>query len=168
MRDYARTAVAADGTILEGYMATRNGVIIGKRGRPIGGQLTNAGYYCVGTTYKTLNVHTIIAATFHGPNSHMVVDHIDGNKLNNRAENLRWVTSRINSLDAHYRKKIPRTAKPVRNLDTGETYRSVTAAARAVGINSAAIWYAVEGRTNTSAGYRWAYITGGDQLELDL
>jgi hypothetical protein len=169
MKDYARTAVAADGTVLEGYIATRNGVIVGKRGKPIGGKkLNSAGYCVVGTTYKTLSVHAIIAATFHGPNSHMVVDHIDGNKLNNRADNLRWVTSSINSLDAHNKSKAPRIAKPVRNLDTGETYRSVSAAARAMGVNSAAIWYALEGRTNTSAGYRWEYVSRGEQLELDL
>ena len=169
MRDYARTAVAPDGTVLEGYTATRNGTIIGRRGKPIAmGKPSNAGYQIASTVFKAYSVHAIIAATFHGANTTMVVDHIDGNKSNNRADNLRWVTSKINSLDSHNKSTKPRTPRPVRNVDTGETYRSANSAACAVGVNPGCVYYAAGGTRKTAAGYRWEFITEGEQLELDL
>lgn len=45
-------------------------------------------------------VHRIVAYAFHGnpPSSEHVVDHIDTNRMNNRADNLRWVTRLENIL----------------------------------------------------------------------
>jgi len=45
-------------------------------------------------------VHRIVATAFHGPepSSEYVVDHIDTNRLNNRPDNLRWVTRLENIL----------------------------------------------------------------------
>lgn len=56
-----------------------------------------------------VRVHQIVCTAFHGPEpqSHMVVDHIDTNRCNNRPENLRWLT-RLESalLNPATRKKI--------------------------------------------------------------
>lgn len=52
--------------------------------------------------YKTILVHTLVALAFHGtkPEGH-VVNHKDGNKANNRKENLEYVTQRQNAQHAH-------------------------------------------------------------------
>ena len=52
---------------------------------------------------KTVRVHRLVCEAFNGSpiGENMVVDHIDGNKRNNRAVNLRWVTQSQNVRSAH-------------------------------------------------------------------
>ena len=167
MKDYARTAITPCGKELTGYTATRNGVIVGARGRPIGA-LNNTGYMRVKIQGVNILVHRIIAATFHGENTHMVVDHIDGNKLNNRADNLRWATQKINATDGNTGGS-NRSPKPVRNIDTGKIYRSTQQAAKDVGVANTGILRVANGLARTAAGYRWEFYHEDDaQLELAL
>ncbi len=61
----------------------------------------NKGYLTVklvanGKVY-TFGVHQVVALAFHGvPPAGCVVDHVDTNKLNNRADNLEYVTNTEN------------------------------------------------------------------------
>lgn len=42
---------------------------------------------------KTVSVHKLVAVTFiQNPNGFMEINHIDGNKENNRVDNLEWTT----------------------------------------------------------------------------
>ncbi len=64
------------------------------------------GYAFVGLTkdkiHKTTFVHCLVAKAFiANPNGYPVVNHIDGNKTNNHAENLEWVTYSENLLHAY-------------------------------------------------------------------
>jgi hypothetical protein len=53
---------------------------------------------------KKLYIHTLVAKTFlDNPNYYKFVKHIDGNKLNNNIENLKWVKC---SIDAKYKNNI--------------------------------------------------------------
>lgn len=67
-------------------------------------QQINRGYYSVCLSKdgkeKTCKIHRLVAIQFiSNPNNLPEVDHIDRNKRNNSLENLRWVTSRTNSLN---------------------------------------------------------------------
>lgn len=73
-----------------------------RKGRPMKSFLNPKGYlvlrlFVLGVTV-TRGVHRLVAETFLGEpaNSDMVVDHIDENKLNNRLNNLQWLTSNEN------------------------------------------------------------------------
>ena len=55
---------------------------------------------------KTFRVHRLVALTFvPNPDNKPEVDHINTNKLDNRADNLRWVTSKENSANIISRAK---------------------------------------------------------------
>lgn len=65
------------------------------------------GYPCI-TLYKgkktqVENVHGLVARAFiSNPDSKPCINHIDGNKLNNCADNLEWVDYSENSIHAHH------------------------------------------------------------------
>ena len=54
-------------------------------------------------------VHRIICEAFHGKpkNNNMIVRHLDGNKKNNKPENLRWRTQNENSNDTSFHRYFP-------------------------------------------------------------
>lgn len=79
-----------------------------KRGGFKSFELSNSGYYRVklslGDGYKHYAVSRIVYETFFGEIAEdMVVDHIDGDKLNNHKDNLQLLTIRDNILK-HFRK----------------------------------------------------------------
>jgi len=86
------------------------------KGRVLKNRIQQHGYYCVNLSYngtkKNIEVHKLVAMAFldHQPNGHnIVVDHIDGNKLNNCECNLQLVSNRVNS--SKDQKKLNRTSE---------------------------------------------------------
>jgi hypothetical protein len=64
----------------------------------IAGRISTQGYYQVGINYKVYAKHRLIFLMHHGYLP-IEVDHKDGNKQNNRIENLRAATSSQNSFN---------------------------------------------------------------------
>lgn len=63
--------------------------------------LNNRGYLTVVIRKKTHMLHRLVAQAFiPNPEGKPFVNHKDGNKLNNRADNLEWCTARENNLHA--------------------------------------------------------------------
>lgn len=56
--------------------------------------------YQGGGKWKQYGVHTVVCIAFHGPRPEgMMVRHLDGNPLNNKASNLCWGTQQENEAD---------------------------------------------------------------------
>lgn len=93
--EYKKLPVGISGW--ECYQCDTNGVVYGKRGKPLKPNVNCRGYkyvvFCDGNKMKTMMVHRIVASTFiNNPDNLPVINHIDGNKLNNNADNLEWTT----------------------------------------------------------------------------
>lgn len=76
-----------------------------KNERILKGRLDKYGYYRVilckkGMRYKNFQIHRLVAMAFiKNPNDKPQVDHINTIRIDNRVENLRWVTYRENNLN---------------------------------------------------------------------
>lgn len=105
-------------------------------------QRTNRGYLrvalCKGKTTKYVHVHRLVAEAFvPNPNGYDTVDHIDGNKLNNNADNLQWL-SRGNNIRKAGNARC-KGAKPIICVETGKVYKSVHQASKELHIAVATI-----------------------------
>lgn len=137
------------------------------KGRQLKVNLGSNGYLSVGLTKnaigKTLAIHRLVAIAFvegFTPQKNHV-DHIDGDKKNNRAENLRWCTNRENhnfelakirnskgqKTSVLCREKLSRVhkanRKPVKCIETQKVYSSLVSAANELGVTKQAIWFSV-------------------------
>ncbi len=101
--EYQKKSVNIEGW--EMYQCDTNGVIYGQNGKPLKPNINRRGYkyvvFCKNKKFKTMMVHRIIALTFvPNPMNYPVVNHKDGDKLNNNAENFEWTTSSGNTIHA--------------------------------------------------------------------
>ena len=111
---------------------------------------------CSGSKMRMFGVHRLVCDAFHGapPSPKHQVDHINGDKSDNRPSNLEWVLPSTNIRRAK--------SKPVRGIaDDGSTVTfSHLAMAADFGLNVNAISKVLHARKGgTSQGYRWEYVT---------
>lgn len=119
-----------------------------KTGRILKQSIRKDGYCQVMLGRKTIPVyiHRLVADAFI-PNSKKMnqVDHINGNKSDNRVENLRWSNATLNYLAYGYDNRIRNKWKPVKatNVITGEVinFKSRDAVAEYFGVTKSTINY---------------------------
>jgi len=62
-------------------------------------RMDKKGYWCINYKGKQLLVHRLVGQSYlKNKNQYSIVNHIDGNRGNNRIENLEWVNNTINTL----------------------------------------------------------------------
>lgn len=130
---------------------------------------------------KTLNVHRVVAQAFiANDRGCRDVNHIDGNKMNNRADNLEWCSHKDNIRHAMdnglmqphrlteeelergrrmgVEKAVEVRRRPIRIVETGEEFYSIAECARAIGGEVQNIVKCLKGLRHTHKGYHFEYL----------
>ena len=113
---------------------------------------------------KSIKVHRLVAFGFvqnDDPINKKIVNHIDGNRLNNHWKNFEWTTTGGNNQHAITNNLIKITKRRVTQLDMEdneiETFESLDAASKSTGINDGSIVKVCKGSRNSAGGFKWEY-----------
>lgn len=112
---------------------------------------------------KTLKVHRLIAMCFvDNPENFPEVNHINEDKLDNRAENLEWCTRQYNVRYGSRTERQKRAiSKPVVQLDLSRNkvarFDSAMQAERELTLSHSSIAACCKSKRKTCGGYRWQY-----------
>lgn len=126
---------------------------------------------------KCISVHRLVAIAFvSNPNNYPCIDHINDNKIDNRAFNLQWCTHKFNNSKEHHRiaeslsqkgKILTSIRKPIVQLNTnGDLVRifpSMTDASLN-GFQHSAIHRVIHNKLKTHRGFKWMYLSDYENL----
>ena len=140
------------------YMVSKDGQIINTKTKKIlKGSIRN-GYIRINIQKKWESLHRLIWESFNDTllEKEQIIDHIDGNRLNNKLSNLRLVTQSENILNGHINGHNGDVSVKQYDLQGNyiTTYLSMKAAAEAVNRTKDAVRSAAN-RHGTCAGYFW-------------
>lgn len=134
---------------LPNYTISNMGNIRNSKGVILSPFLTKNGYKKINILRQGYYIHRLVAESFiPNPENKPQVNHIDGNKKNNCADNLEWVTNSENMKDAFRRnKKRSSHAIVIVEKYSGRKFPSIIAAAKHFGLNPSTIAKSIkEGR----------------------
>lgn len=116
----------------------------------------------MGSKYYGNSIHRLVAQAFiPNPNDYPIVNHKDGNRRNNKVDNLEWCTYSYNAKEAYKLKKFIPT-KPVNQYDLDGrlmwTYNSILDAANQTGTLQEKITEVCQRKRKSTNQYQWRYV----------
>ena len=130
-----------------GLMAGSDGHIYRPDGKRVSEYQINTGYFFIRVGKKNVLVHHLIARAFLGERPEGYdVDHVNYNKVDNRPENMRYLTVKENR--GHRRKGVSRGRSYIKVTDRDGKIRrfgNCNRAARAIGCDARSVRQAAEG-----------------------
>ena len=135
-----------------------NRILILKPSKFSGGYL-GVGLHKDGNSNSRL-VHRIVAEVFvPNPKKFQQVNHKDGDKENNIAENLEWVSPSYNSWHRNHILGVkPWNTTPIMCIETGEKFESFNDAHKKTGVNQISLQRFFKGKYKTAGGATWKKI----------
>lgn len=160
------------------YEVSSLGRVRDKRNQRIRKQHITNGYHVLtmlqnGRTH-TVSINRMVLIAFKGYNADGKdkVNHIDGDKLNNRLENLEWMTQRENIHHAMENGLIKVHTKQVQKMNkAGEVlkeYNSIQEASEEIKLTRHSIIRVLKGLNKTAGGYLWRYKFEEDNVVHDV
>ena len=137
-----------------------------KNSRILKPHLNERGYLVVGLSKngkaKIYKVHRLVMISFVGYlEGKDQVNHIDGNKTNNRLDNLEWCTQSENlrhAYDNGLAKKEKHKVRKIRCKETGDIYDSGADASRKLGYDASTILRTCHGVYESLYGYHFEFV----------
>ena len=163
------------------YLVCDKGYVLSKTGKPLKPSINHHGYQIVNLMIngkrKGIAIHTLVVRAFcNGYKEGLTVNHRDGNKLNNDANNLEWINIKdnvnhaITVLGKRKDKSNNPNSKEIYAIDknTGKKYHFYSLMDGAEFINpnanykelryiQSSIWRALNGLRKSYKGYYWQY-----------